>query len=132
MGPTGPVGLDNGFKTPTGTVQILTPTSSAPGSYQTNNSEVMAVLMDVEYWPNAPSSPTINLGHVKNPQRTPYLNATMAGNNTSPGVGQDGIYRDPWGNPYIITIDLNYDEKARDAFYRDPNVSQDPVTPAWA
>ena len=50
----------------------------------------------------------------------------MAGNNTSPGIGQDGIYRDPWGNPYIITIDLNYDDKARDAFYRLPAVSADP------
>ena len=49
----------------------------------------------------------------------------MAGNTTSPGVGPDGVYRDPWGNPYIITIDLNYDDKARDAFYRNPTVSAD-------
>ena len=69
--------------------------------------------------------PTINQGHVKNPSKTHYLNATMAGNNTSPGIGPDGIYRDPWGNPYIITIDLNYDDKARDAFYRLPAVSAD-------
>ena len=49
----------------------------------------------------------------------------MSGNTTSPGVGPDGVYRDPWGNPYIITIDLNYDDKARDAFYRSPAVSTD-------
>jgi hypothetical protein len=30
----------------------------------------------------------------------------------------DGVYRDPWGNPYIITLDLNYDNKCRDALYR--------------
>jgi hypothetical protein len=30
------------------------------------------------------------------------------------------------GNPYIITIDLNNDGKARDAFYREPGISADP------
>ena len=38
------------------------------------------------------------------------------------------MYRDPWGNPYVITIDLNYDDKARDAFYRAPAVSADPAS----
>ena len=35
-------------------------------------------------------------------------------------------YEDPDGValPYVITIDLNYDDKARDAFYRLPAVSQ--------
>jgi len=95
-------------------------------SYSANNSEVMAVLLDVEYWPATPTVPTINKSHVKNPQRTKYLNATMANDTNSAGVGPDGVYRDPWGNPYIITVDLNYDEKARDVFYRSTVVSQDP------
>jgi prepilin-type N-terminal cleavage/methylation domain-containing protein len=120
VGPGGPVGPGNGFKTPGGTATI-----TAPGNYQTNNAEVMAVLLDVEHWPNSPAAPTINLGHVKNPSKTRYLNANMSGNTTSPGIGTDGIYRDIWGNPYIITMDLNYDDKARDAFYRNPAVSQD-------
>jgi len=85
----------------------------------------MAALLDVEFWPNAPTTATINKDHVKNPQKTHFLNANMAPNTSSPGVGQDGTYRDPWGNPYIITIDLNYDEKARDAFYRSAAVSAD-------
>ena len=89
------------------------------------NSEVMAVLLDAEYWPAAPTVPTINQGHVKNPQRTKFLNAATATDANSPGVGPDGVYRDPWGNPYVITIDLNYDEKARDAFYRTYAVSAD-------
>ena len=41
-------------------------------------------------------------------------------------MGPDGVYRDPWGNPYIITIDVNNDEKARDTIYRAPAVSRDP------
>jgi prepilin-type N-terminal cleavage/methylation domain-containing protein len=121
VGPSGQVGLGSGFKTPTVNYTIPSPL----GSYSANNSEVMAVLLDVEHWPNSPAVPTINLGHVKNPSKTRYLNANMSGNTSSPGIGTDGIYRDIWGNPYIITIDLNYDDKARDAFYRLPAVSTD-------
>jgi prepilin-type N-terminal cleavage/methylation domain-containing protein len=122
VGPGGPVGP--GFKTPNGTTPAIYPIT-APGNYQTNNAEVMAVLLDVEHWPNSPGVPTVNLGHGKNPSKTRYLNANMSGNTASPGIGTDGIYRDIWGNPYIITIDLNYDDKARDAFYRLPAVSTD-------
>jgi prepilin-type N-terminal cleavage/methylation domain-containing protein len=120
VGPNGSNTISTGFSTPNTPYAINT-----PGAYQTNNSEVMAILLDVESWPNSPTQPTCNAGHVKNPQKTQYLNATMAGDTKSPGIGQDGIYRDMWGNPYIITIDLNFDERARDAFYRNPGVSAD-------
>ena len=116
-----PVGA--GFSTPSATLPI---TSLPAGGYQTNNSEVMAVLLAATNWPAFPSVPTINVNHVKNPRQTRYLNAKRVSGTTSPGVGDDGVYRDPWGNPYIITLDLNNDEKTRDAFYRDPNVSADP------
>jgi hypothetical protein len=116
-GPNTPAGT--GFSKVGGGYQTIL----APGSYNTNNAEVMAALMDVEYWPTVPPTPTINVGHVKNPQKTTYLPAHMSGDVKTSGVGLDGIYRDPWGNPYIITIDLNYDDKARDAFYRSQVVS---------
>jgi prepilin-type N-terminal cleavage/methylation domain-containing protein len=121
VGPGGNNSLDQGFSIPGGGYQAIT----SVGNYNTNNAEVMAALLDVEAWPNAPGTPTINKDHVKNPQKATYLRANMAGDNKSPGVGQDGVYRDPWGNPYIITVDLNYDDKARDAFYRNSNVSAD-------
>jgi hypothetical protein len=76
----------------------------------------MAILLDLPAFPNQ--------GHAKNPDHTVLLEATMSGNNTSPGVGTDGVYRDPWGNPYFITIDANNDGKARDSFYRTAAVSQ--------
>jgi type II secretory pathway pseudopilin PulG len=121
VGPHGALRVPgNGFKTPSGTCAI-----TSPGSYQANNAEAMAVLLDVESWPGPPLVPTINQGHARNPKRTPYLNAKRVGNNHSPGVGTDGVYRDPWGNPYIITLDLNKDDKCRDAFYSSPLVSQD-------
>ena len=91
-------------------------------SYLTNNSEVMAILLDLETYPN--STKTVNYGHVKNPQKNSFLNAKRVSDMASPGVGQDLVYRDPWGNPYIITFDLNYDQKARDVFYRRNQVSQ--------
>src|ERR1035437_1808614 len=67
---------------------------------------------------------TINSGHVKNPKQVKYLNAKLSGydptlNDPKPPGGVDitGVYRDPWGNPYIISMDLNYDEQCEDAFY---------------
>ena len=127
----GTAGLPNGLKTPTGTLNLQALDAAGnPLTYQANNSEVMAVLLDMEFWPNAPTVPTINQGHAKNPHKTRYLNATMLGDTASPGIGSDGVYRDPWGQPYIITIDLNNDGNARDAFYREPSISADPSDPS--
>ena len=91
-----------------------------------SNSEVVAILMDMETFPNG--TVTVNKDHVKNPQRIKFLSAKMAQDNNSPGVGPDGVYRDPWGNPYIISMDLNYDGKCLDDFYRAPDVSRNPGT----
>jgi prepilin-type N-terminal cleavage/methylation domain-containing protein len=99
--------------------------SLTPPSYLANNSEVMAILMDLETYPNTGLA-TVNAGHTKNPQRQPFLSATRVGDTNSPGVGNDLVYRDPWGNPYIITLDLNYDEKARDVCYCHKEISADP------
>jgi prepilin-type N-terminal cleavage/methylation domain-containing protein len=106
------------LKTPGGSTQIL---ALPANSFQTNNAELIAVLMDLEAYPNG--RPTINKDHVKNPQRTKFLNASFVNDPSSGGVGPDGVYRDPWGNPYIITMDRNNDEKARDPFYGRAAVS---------
>ena len=97
--------------------------SNVPGIssyYWTNNSEVIAILMNLTNYPNG-SGPTANDGYVKNPQKTVFLTAKMSGwdgtGTPQPGVGNDLIYRDPWGNPYIISMDWNYDDQCRDAFY---------------
>ncbi len=95
-------------------VAIVSP-PAAPTTYITNNSEVIAILLDQDVG--------VNKGHVKNPQKNVFLNARTVADTSSGGVGSDLIFRDPWGNPYIITIDLNYDGKARDAFYRNSTVS---------
>jgi len=95
----------------------------AAGKYQTNNAELMAVLLDLERYGNG--ADTVNKDHVKNPKQNKFLTAAIVSDATSPGVGVDGVYRDPWGQPYIISIDVNNDDKTRDAFYRKKSVSQD-------
>jgi len=88
------------------------------GAITMTNEEVIAILMD-----NTNLANGVNAGHVKNPQQTIFLNARMSNYDPSQpgpregGVDVNGVYRDPWGNPYIITMDLNYDENCRDAFY---------------
>ncbi|HEY5233303.1 MAG TPA: prepilin-type N-terminal cleavage/methylation domain-containing protein [Verrucomicrobiae bacterium] len=96
-------------------------TVQTTGLLLTNN-EVIAILMDEQTYPGSGAS-TINNNHVKNPKQTKFLNAHMSGDTSSPGVGPDLVYRDPWGNPYVISMDLNYDDQCEDAFYSLKNVS---------
>ena len=96
--------------------------------YENSNAEVMSALMDIEKFRN--TNPTWNRNHALNPNKTVYLNVKEVSDLKSPGVGLDGIYRDPRGDPYIITLDLNGDNKCRDAFYKLNSVSKDPKSPA--
>lgn len=97
------------------------------------NSEVIAILMD---WTNTPMGvlTNANVNHEKNPQQNKYLNPSMSGWDPSiagtplPGVDKNMIYRDPWGQPYVISMDLNYDDKCYDGVYRTQAVSQDGTT----
>jgi prepilin-type N-terminal cleavage/methylation domain-containing protein len=114
------------FKNQSGTVEPVEANDNMVQPFpngQTNNSQIMAILLDMETFPNT-GVPTVNFQHVKNPQRTKFLQAKMVSSVTEAGVGPDLVYRDPWGSPYIITLDLNNDEKARDSFYRRQKVSQ--------
>lgn len=119
------------FRRPGGApVNVGTPgyTAGFPGVAQ--NAEVMAILMDLEGFPSGTAPVNqVNQGHRRNPQRHKLLNARVVSTPGDPGVGPDGVYRDPWGNPYVITLDLNYDGSARDAFYRTAQVSADPTNP---
>jgi hypothetical protein len=95
---------------------ILGQLPAADSVYQTNNSEVIAILMDYTNYPNG-SGPTVNANYQKNPQQNLYLNAKLASSTNLPGVGPDLVYRDPWQNPYVISVDLNEDNQCQDAFY---------------
>jgi prepilin-type N-terminal cleavage/methylation domain-containing protein len=77
------------------------------------NSEVIAILMDI----TNTTVTTVNQNHQKNPQQTVFLNAKTVSDPNLPGVGPDLVYRDPWRNPYVITMNLNADNQTKDAFY---------------
>ncbi len=104
-------------------------------AYPTNNSELIAILMDI----TNTAVTSVNMNHQKNPQQTVFLTPKMSGWDPSqpgppvPGVGNDLVYRDPWGNPYVITMDLSYDEQCQDAFYSltavsSPNPPNNPTS----
>jgi prepilin-type N-terminal cleavage/methylation domain-containing protein len=102
---------------------VLDAVLGGPGPWSMDNSEVIAILMDRQQYPSG--APTVNLGHVKNMKQKFYLaDVDFADTANLPGVGPDLIYRDPWGSPYIITIDLDYDEKCHDAVYQRSSVSR--------
>lgn len=99
-------------------------TSLFPLDYQANNSEVISILMDVENYRTAGTPPTVNFGHRYNPKNIRFLDAKQSSGVTSPGVGDDLVYRDPWGNPYIVTLDLDHDRNSWDSFYAFAHVSE--------
>ena len=88
----------------------VAPTTVENG-YEASNSEIMQILLDQDIVGGP------NEGHRRNPKKTTFLNAKLA-IGRGPGVSNtDWVFRDAWGNPYIITIDLNDDNKCVDAFY---------------
>jgi prepilin-type N-terminal cleavage/methylation domain-containing protein len=99
----------------------------ALGTYQANNSEVIAILKSWDKFPNG-TTPSV-ASQRRNPRNIDFLNAKKATDTSSHGIGPDGVFRDPWGNPYVISLDLNFDEFTRDAFYMLPAVSEDPARP---
>jgi prepilin-type N-terminal cleavage/methylation domain-containing protein len=101
---------------------LLTPVENTGNDgYQNSNAEIMSALLDLERFKNGED--TWNSLHALNPNKVPYLNAKEANDVKMPGIGPDGVFRDPWGIPYIITLDLNGDNKTRDAYYRKERIS---------
>ncbi len=79
--------------------------SSKDYSFSETNTDVIVILMDVDQFSN--------INHARNPEKNAFLNAgTLKESTSAPGVSRiDYNFRDPWGNPYIIAFDLNYDNK---------------------
>ena len=83
------------------------PPIGTPG-YAMNNSEVIQILLDLPKGANSQNA--------RNPRHHNFFQAKMV--STGPGVSTvDDVFRDPWGNPYIITMDMNGDEYCADALY---------------
>ena len=86
-----------------------------------SNAQLIVILKDITVYED---EQTLNGNHVLNHKKINYLNAESASDNKSPGIGTDLVYRDPWGNPYIVTLDLNYDGWCWDGFYSNLRVSR--------
>lgn len=81
------------------------------------NSDLIIILMDFDLG--------VNAGHKWNPKAIKFLNAKMVEDTNSSGVSIiDHQYRDPWGNPYIISMDSTYDGQCGDFLYCQQIVSQ--------
>jgi prepilin-type N-terminal cleavage/methylation domain-containing protein len=95
--------------------------ASGPGhigaglGYDMHNAELMIIINDMDVGPNR--------NHARNPAKRIYFDAQHA-TGTEPGLSAtDHILRDPWRSPYIVTLDMNYDNRCADALYRVPEVS---------
>ena len=100
-----------------------------PAGYQASNAELMVILTGgaTNGWTSVPIHPSIQ-NNGKNPRINQYFNAKPApGGSGAPagaGLGTDGVFRDPWGNPYIVALDYNYDNTVSNSVYRLAAVSQ--------
>jgi prepilin-type N-terminal cleavage/methylation domain-containing protein len=114
--PTPPSGTSIVPTGPTAPIQgTLTP-APATLSYQNNNSEVIAILRDDSFYPEVVTNGSQVMGHIYNPQQTSFFQAKIAPTNTAPGIGPDDVLRDPWGMPYMVTLDLNGDNRVFDPY----------------
>jgi len=103
----------NGLLDGIGNKSIINPPRYNPTTYQNVNSEVIAILTDASYYPETNAV----AAHIYNPQKKPFFTGKPAASSTSPGIDANCILRDPWGLPYIITLDLNGDNKCVDMIW---------------
>jgi prepilin-type N-terminal cleavage/methylation domain-containing protein len=83
------------------------------------NADLMCVLMDI--------TAGINLNHAKNPRNITSFTAKPTSDTNSPGISTiDNQLRDPWGTPYVITLDMNGDNYCQDALYGTKTVANPP------
>lgn len=86
------------------------------------NAEVVAILRATDV-----SGKKYNVDNIRNPQKQNFLTGPRpALDERSPGIDKNGIYRDPWGEPYILSFDLNYNGKVKDQIYSLPAKEADP------
>ncbi|MEY2409331.1 MAG: hypothetical protein QOF48_2001 [Verrucomicrobiota bacterium] len=83
----------------------------------TNNAIIMAILLDREI-KDGSGTPIFNEGHSRNPRNLVLFHAKEVSSPSQPGIGPDLVFRDPWANPYIISIDMDDNNKVCDGFCR--------------
>lgn len=78
-----------------------------------SNAEVISILRATDI-----ATKNYNVDNVRNPQKQNFLTGPRpAIDANSPGIDKNGIYRDPWGTPYVLSFDMNYSGKVVDEAY---------------
>jgi len=108
-------------------------------NWNISNAELMAVLSGTEMAKFPPGFPAyapqidqdnkpINFNNALNQKGNIFLNAKIAKGVSPNGLGElDKVLRDPWGRPYIVWVDLDYDNRIVNPF---PEVAGQNVRPA--
>jgi prepilin-type N-terminal cleavage/methylation domain-containing protein len=79
----------------------------------TTNADVMVILTALDTGLTG-----INQHNAKNPQKLNLYNGKSAGDTNSAGLSTiDNQLRDPWGHPYVISIDFGGDGYCKDVMY---------------
>lgn len=103
--------------------KVTTVIKNLASNLQTNNSDVISILQGTHLEGGAKVK-----GNKENPQGISFLDFKSVDSTKSAGIGPDGVMRDPWGAPYIISLDLDYNNQTRDGFYSQDAVSIDKKT----
>ena len=74
---------------------------------------MIAILTDAAYYPES----SANQRHIYNSRSLVLYNGRPAADTNSPGIDANNILRDPFGLPYIITLDMNGDSKCVDPIW---------------
>jgi prepilin-type N-terminal cleavage/methylation domain-containing protein len=93
-------------------------------TYQNNNSELIAILRDDTFPPEQVTNGNGVQAHIYNPQQTPFYQPKLIAAGTVPpftgpwtqGLGSDDVLRDPWGLPYMVTVNLSMNNRVFDPF----------------
>ncbi len=78
----------------------------------------MTMLVGVNQLPPA----LVPLSQQCNPRQSQFFTAKRKSKG-SPGLDDEFVYRDPWGNPYTVTLDLDGDHVSTDPTYGTVNAS---------
>lgn len=63
-----------------------------------SNAEIIAILRATDI-----SGKSYNKDGIRNPQKQNFLTGPRPARDTaSPGIDRNGVYRDPWGDPYHL------------------------------
>jgi len=82
--------------------------------YKSSNAELIAILRG----PALSLPQFARVAKERNPRNIVFFEPHLAASDKSPGLSPtDGVLRDPWGNPYIISLDLDDDGMTIDGYY---------------